>query len=134
MNIMIIAHTDDELLWGWKDLEYETDWLVICVFQQYNFKGADTQRLKRFNSFKKSSEIYNFKYILLDFIDNPNDKLVNYSIQNDMKKKIIENLPKEYNKIVTHGPEGEYGHYHHKIVLYLLTLLFIHQFVDKEPD
>lgn len=42
MNYMIVAHTDDELLWGWKDLLNGEEWTVICIFQQYNYNGAIT--------------------------------------------------------------------------------------------
>lgn len=38
MNYMIVAHTDDELLWEWKDLLNGEEWTVICIFQQYNYK------------------------------------------------------------------------------------------------
>jgi hypothetical protein len=36
---------------GWKDL-MNGNWLVICIFQQFNYQGADVERIKRLEAFK----------------------------------------------------------------------------------
>lgn len=122
MNVMIIAHTDDELLWGWKDLLNGEDWTVLCVFQQYNYPGANEERNKRYTNFNKTSELFGFKKILLTYVDSPYNLEINYELQKDIKNN-IKNIICDSEKIVTHNPDGEYGHYHHKIVSKLVTEL-----------
>lgn len=121
---MIIAHTDDELLWGWKDLINEENWLVICVFQQYNYPNADIDRNRRLENFKKTGKLFGFKHIILDFIDNPYQLDVDFDIQLKIKSKLSVFINNTKNtKIVTHNPNGEYGHYHHKIVSKIVSEL-----------
>ena len=81
-NVMIVAHTDDELLWGWKDLINEKNWLVICVFQQYNFHNADIERERRIKAFEFTSKKFNFDYEIFNFEDNPNNLDIDYDKQN----------------------------------------------------
>ena len=120
MNYMIVAHTDDELLWGWKDLLNGEEWTVICIFQQYNYNGANEERMKRLQTFNKSSMLFGFKYISFDFIDNPYSLEIDFKTQENIKST-INKITHEYNKIVTHNPEGEYGHYHHKVISKIVT-------------
>lgn len=51
---------------GWKDLLNGEDWVVLCIFQQYNYPGADKERKRRLLNFEKTSELFGFKKIILD--------------------------------------------------------------------
>ena len=124
---MIVAHSDDELLWGWKDLLNGEKWTVICIFQQYNFPGANFEREKRLQSFNNCSKIFNFKPIIFNFEDNPYNLNINYEVQEQIKKRILEYIPKKFDKIVTHNPYGEYGHYHHKIVSKIVSKIVLNK-------
>jgi hypothetical protein len=124
-RIMIVAHTDDELLWGWKDLLDGHDWLVICVFQQNNYNGAISEKKRRLKQFDYCSKIFGFKYKIYEFIDNPYNLDVNYDIQNNIKLILKDNISDNTKKIVTHNPNGEYGHYHHKIISKIVTEMII---------
>ena len=124
MNLMVVAHTDDELLWGWKDLLNGEDWVVLCIFQQYNYPGADKERKRRLLNFEKTSELFGFKKIILDYVDSPYKLEIDNELQKNIKNNIF-NIINNSKKIVTHNPQGEYGHYHHKIVSKIVTELVI---------
>lgn len=124
MNLMIVAHTDDELLWGWKDLLNGDDWTVLCIFQQYYFPGADEERKKRLKNFEKTSKLFGFKKIIFNYVDSPYKLEIDNELQKNIKDN-IKNIINNSKKIVTHNPHGEYGHYHHKIVSKIVTELVV---------
>ena len=68
-----------------KDLLNGEDWTVLCIFQQYNYPGANIERQKRLVNFKKTSELFGFKAIIYDYIDNPYQLEVNYDLQKNIK-------------------------------------------------
>tara|TARA_Y100000816_G_scaffold117469_1_gene82376 strand:+ start:9476 stop:10102 length:627 start_codon:yes stop_codon:yes gene_type:complete len=116
-NLMIIAHPDDELFWGWKEIcKKEQIWTIICLTN-----GNNERKLKFQNVCNKLGckfIIFNFPDIWnnLDWDLNTQDK-----IKNIIDKQILQN--NTFNKILTHNPDGEYGHYHHKITSKIITEL-----------
>jgi len=120
-KILIVAHTDDELLWGWRDLIDQDNWLVICVFQQYNFPGADKERQERLQKFKDVSVLLKHEIKIFNYIDNPYNLDIDFSVQNNIKQDLTSFIRSDIKKIVTHNPDGEYGHYHHRLISKLVT-------------
>lgn len=113
-NLMIVAHPDDELLWGGSHL-ISDDYLVVCVTC-----GGVPERV---NEFVKVMHETNDKYIMLGYPDKTNGERDNWdSHRNNIYKNLKEiiNL-KDWNMIVTHNPDGEYGHIHHKMTSSLVT-------------
>lgn len=105
-KLMIVAHPDDETLWGGAHL-LEDDYLVVCITC-----GNNKSRVKEF---KKTMGVTNDQYIMLGYPDKvfgirSNWKQEETLIYNDLRK-IIE--LKDWKLIVTHNKEGEYGHIHH---------------------
>ena len=105
-NLMIVAHPDDETLWGGAHL-LEDDYLVVCITC-----GNNKTRSKEF---KKVMEKTEDQYIMLGYPDKvlgirSNWKHEEESIYGDLKKII---LMKNWDLIVTHNEKGEYGHIHH---------------------
>lgn len=105
-NVMIVAHPDDEILWGGANL-FKEDYFVICLTNGYNFERANEFR-KILNFTRNVGLILNYP----DLQDNIKDdwKLVKRGILQDLYN--ILNY-KFWKKIVTHGPDGTGGHYHH---------------------
>ena len=112
-NVMIVAHPDDEILWGGANL-YKESYFVVCITNGYN--------LKRANDFREILKFTKNGGIILNYPDTQN---LNYSyIQDDwseVKNGILKDLSiiigyKNWEKIVTHGPDGTTGHPHHKKV------------------
>jgi LmbE family N-acetylglucosaminyl deacetylase len=115
-SLMIVAHPDDELFWGWKEIEKKEDnWTIVCLTN-----GGDAQRKLKF---QKVCSILGCKYIILNFPDNAHnltwDLNLQMKIKNIIYKQILQN--NIFNKIVTHNQDGEYGHYHHKITSKIVT-------------
>lgn len=105
-KLMIVAHPDDETLWGGAHL-LEDDYLVVCITCGNN--------KKRVKEFQKVLKITNDQYVMLGYPDKilgvrSNWKQEKNMIYNDLKK-IME--LKEWDLIVTHNQKGEYGHEHH---------------------
>lgn len=113
-NIMIVAHPDDELLWGGMHL-LKDNYLVVCITC-----GPNKTRV---NEFISVMEATNDRYIMLGYPDKTNGQRDNWDTSRD---GITEDLKailalKDWNIIVTHNPDGEYGHQHHKMTSSLTT-------------
>lgn len=113
-KLMIVAHPDDETLWGGANL-LKDNYLVVCVTC-----GSDKDRVNEIISVMKETSD---KYILLGYPDKTNGKRDNWDTS---KENILKDLSdiinlKEWTTIVTHNPEGEYGHIHHKMLNTFVT-------------
>ena len=118
INLMIIAHPDDELFFGWKELfNNDNNWLIVCLTNKKN-----TERSAKF---KKVINLLGKSYIMFDNTDIWNNLEWNNDVQNNIEKKMNKILNKNLciEKIITHNPDGEYGHYHHKITSKIITNL-----------
>lgn len=120
-KLMIIAHPDDELIWGGGHL-IEDDYLVVCITC-----GDSKVRVKEFVKVMNKTKD---KYIMLGYPDKNNGERANWeeeldSLSNDIKEIIS---LKEWNLIITHNPEGEYNHIHHQLINKIVTELV----TDKE--
>lgn len=101
--LIIVAHPDDEVLWGGETLfDFECD--VICITN-----GSNVLRKKKF---EKVSIITNTKSIIYDFPDEGN-VFWNFNIREKIKEILTEIIITKYKFIVTHSPDGEYGHLAH---------------------
>ncbi len=122
-NLMIVAHPDDETLFGGAHL-IAGDYLVVCMTN-----GSDPVRSRDFN---EAMDIAQVERIILSHPDNTKDKEQYYwdydqlSVQSDIR--LLLNY-KKWDTVVTHNPEGEYGHYHHKRVNRYTTNLY-----KEKPD
>lgn len=115
-KLMIIVHPDDETLWGGAQL-INHKYLVICITC-----GSNEVRN---NEFKKVMDEVNSPYISLSYPDKTNGKRDDWHdsyiyIQKDLKDIINY---KNWGKIVTHNPEGEYGHEQHIMTSDIVTSL-----------
>lgn len=107
-KLMIVAHPDDETLWGGGHL-LDGGWYVVCLTNGYN-----KQRSQELND---ALAISKSQYIILNYPDlNQNGKKDDWKMVTKGIKKDIEKLIhyKSWDKIVSHNPDGEYGHIHHK--------------------
>lgn len=116
-NLMIVAHPDDETIWGGAHL-LSGDYLVVCI-------TCGNQK-NRVVEFKKALAISNDQYVMLNYPDKVHGKRDDWKnskkgIERDLKK--IMQL-KNWDIIVTHNQEGEYGHIHHKMTNKIVTSIY----------
>lgn len=122
-KVMIVAHPDDEMLWGGAHL-LQDDYLVVCITC-----GERSDRVKEFKNVMKET---NDKYIMLDYPDYPNFKKDDWRlVYNDIVKDIDRILKmKDWEVIVTHNEQGEYGHIHHKKTHNIVTNIYKRKYPD----
>ncbi len=117
-NLMIVTHPDDESFWAGGHL-IEQNYFVICVTC-----GIDLDRELEFKNMMKET---NDKYITLGYtksVDISSYETFNWFAASKLTQdieKIIE--LKDWNLIVTHNPNGEYGHKNHILVSQVVTSL-----------
>lgn len=117
-NVMIVAHPDDETLWGGANL-YKDDYFVVCLTNGYNkIRANEFQKIMKFTN--NTGILLNYPDVTGKYIDDWSN--VEDGILHDLKI-ILEY--KCWNKIVTYGPDGTYGHIHHKKTSEYITKLAI---------
>lgn len=113
-NLMIVAHPDDETIWGGDHLLSE-DYLVVCVTC-----GTNEIRDKEIRKVLNISEDELIKLGYPDIVDDRVSDWEGYKEDISFELTTIITM-KEYEKIVTHNPQGEYGHKHHKMLNKMVT-------------
>lgn len=105
-KVMIVAHPDDELLWGGKHL-LEDDYLVVCLT-----RGYDEVRRGEFERVLAETKD---KGLILSYPDKVGKKRSNWKFwRRDMEEDLAEILKyKDWELVATHNEEGEYGHKQH---------------------
>lgn len=113
-KLMIVAHPDDEMLWGGAEL-LKDDYLVVCVTC-----GSDNRRVKEFETVMNRTKD---AFVMLGYPDKTNGERDNWDTVRDAIIEDIENIYKlkNWKEVVTHNPEGEYEHIHHKMTNTIVT-------------
>ncbi len=116
-KIMIVAHPDDEMIWGGSHL-IDDNYLVVCITC-----GADNRRVEEFKNVMRAT---NDKYIMLNYPDKTNGERDNWDMVYDDISFDIERILsfKNWEEIVTHNKKGEYGHIHHKMTNAIVTEIY----------
>lgn len=111
-NLMIVAHPDDETLWGGAHLK-EGKWFIVCMTNQYT--------ASRKAEYKKMLAASGAKGIILDYPDvifredGKWDKDNWTYVRDAAYKDALEVIKyKNWNLIASHSPAGETGHRQHK--------------------
>lgn len=115
-NLMIVAHPDDDTLWGGAHLtdDREGKYLVVSVTA-----GCVEHRSKEFTNAIKYSKDVPF---MLGYKDRDDKNLIDkgsiFNWESNYKSLIFNDIYKiitykKWNKVVTHSPEGEENHHRH---------------------
>ena len=109
---MIVAHPDDESIFGGSLLIKESDWKIICVTDAHlEWRKSEFERAMNHLGIT-DYEIWDFSDNLPAFTPAWTEEITE-EISDKLKKVLSE---KKYDKIVTHNSEGEYGHNQHKAI------------------
>lgn len=105
-KVMIVAHPDDELLWGGQHL-IEDDYLVVCIT-----RGNDNVRRAEFEAVLVAT---GDKGLILSYPDKIGHKRSDWKPwREDIEADIATVLQyKEWELVVSHNEKGEYGHQQH---------------------
>lgn len=117
-RLMIVAHPDDETIWGGEHLLRDS-YVVVCLTN-----GDHEIRRNEFMQVMKASGNYG---IILNYPDKRNGRRDDWS---DCRQQILKQLKmiidsNQWEIVVTHNPEGEYGHIHHKMTNQMVTSLMV---------
>lgn len=113
-KLMIVAHPDDETLWGGGHL-LRDKYFVLCLTNGFNEV--------RKNEYYKALEYSGNKGIILSYPDLNNKEKSNWEHNKVGARKDIDMVLeyKNWDEIATHSPAGETGHRHHKFTSELVT-------------
>ncbi|MFR4599333.1 MAG: Ig-like domain-containing protein [Coprobacillus cateniformis] len=113
-KIMIVAHPDDETLWGGGHL-LRDKYFILCLTNSFNEVRKD--------EFYKAIEYIGAKGIILSYPDLNNGTKSNWEHNKEGVRKDVDMVLgfKEWETIATHSPIGETGHRHHKFTSKIVT-------------
>ena len=116
-KLMIVAHPDDDILWGGAHL-MEKGYFVVVVTNRYN--------AVRKQEFYKVLEASGNNGIMLSYPDKTYGKKDSWEHNKDGIRKDLEKIInyQHWDLIVTHNADGEYGHIHHKMTHRFVTDIF----------
>ena len=99
-KLMIVAHPDDELIFGGSELiKYGPEYKVVCLTNKSN-----KVRSKEFEKVMKELKVGSWE--MMDYKDDLYAENEFYILESIL-------LSRNWKKIVTHNPIGEYGHHQH---------------------
>ena len=111
-KLMIVAHPDDEALWGGAHLK-EGKWFILCLTNQYTLRKTE---------YRQMLEKANAKGAILDYPDIFYETTGKWKISNwnSVREGVYKDVKtiigyKKWDTIVTHSPSGETGHTQHKV-------------------
>jgi LmbE family N-acetylglucosaminyl deacetylase len=98
---MVVAHPDDETIFGGHYLEQE-GWTVLCVTNGY--------KPYRKQEFQRAMEIAHAEGVIWDYLDKL-DRPLDSEVESKIRSFVEEG---DFSRFMSHGENGEYGHLHHK--------------------
>lgn len=116
-KLMIVAHPDDDVLWGGAHL-MEGGYFVVVV--------TNANNAVRKQEYDKMLEKSGNRGMILSYPDKSYGKKDSWKHNKDGIRKDLEKIIsyKHWDLIVTHNPEGEYGHIHHKMTNGFVTDIY----------
>lgn len=114
LNLMIVAHPDDESIFAGNEI-LNNSYYIVCITNGNNEK--------RKQEFEKMLDVTGNTGIMLSYPDKTNGERDNWSsVKSDIEEDISNIIAsREWGKIVTHNPQGEYGHIQHKMTNSIVT-------------
>lgn len=124
-SLMIVAHPDDESLFAGEEISSHP-YFIICITNGDN----PTRRAEFMQMLKKT----NNNGIILSYPDKVNNRRSDWYYEKESIRKTLSFYTKIYDweKIVTHNPQGEYGHQHHIMTSNIVKNITLQQNVKEK--
>lgn len=114
-RVIFIAHPDDEILsMGNFVLNNPENLLIICITN-----GGNLVRLNEFTGLMTELKI---QYQIWNYKDGLDVKWNQGKVREEMRS--ILNQKNDWEMVITHNRDGDYGHYQHKQVYTLVTSIY----------
>lgn len=112
---MIVAHPDDETIWGGNHL-LKGHYLVVCLTN-----GNNPTRRKEFMKIMKKTHNQG---LIFDYPDKTNGKRDSWvHVKGSIEKDVAYlSHKKKWKCVVSHNPLGEYGHIHHRLTSQIVSI------------
>lgn len=128
-KLMIVSHPGDESVWGGVHL-LSDNYLVVCVSCGYDKDKT--------SDFLTATQYSGDPVVMMGY----SDKLYLKGNYKKIKKQIKTILNyKNWNEVITHNPDGEYGNYQHKQISEIVSELSVNNltyfgkyYAEKELD
>ena len=119
-KLMIVAHPDDETLWGGAHLS-EGGYFVLCITNQ-----SYQIRANEFAAVMRASGNYGMILDYPDYYDITTRTKSRWIMQKVMIARDVDLLLdyKNWKLVATHNPDGEYGHKHHQLTGSIVSQCF----------
>lgn len=104
-KLMVVAHPDDETIFGGAQLIQEKGWKVVCVTNANNRRRA--------REFVKTMKLVGADFEIWNYRDTYSYNFDRRSLKRDLCRLVKQN---RFKKVVTHNSLGEYGHPQHQVI------------------
>ncbi len=107
-KLMVVAHPDDETFWGGGTLAREADWGVLCLTN----RGSQTRR----RAFGSAMKALDTQGVILDMPDRKEHPPTSADVVwlDGILSSVLSSG--RITMVLTHGPDGEYGHPLHRAI------------------
>lgn len=128
-KLMIVAHPDDDVLWGGANLFSERGWYVLCAtnYNIYNTSNTNQSNSRSWDFYKTMSEVGVLSHKICnvkDVYSNDYNDIKNNYENSEFKKELIKLKKRKWKLVLTHNDVGEYGHTGHIAVNKLVNRYF----------
>lgn len=102
-KLIIVAHPDDETIFAGNFIRHTNGCKVVCVTN-----GSNPVRSREFQTVMKKLGVE--EYEIWDYADVWNGDFDREKLKEDISRVLLEH---DFKMVITHNPEGEYGHTQH---------------------
>lgn len=118
--IAVVAHPDDCVIFAYSFIynHPDMDWTILYLtYTHWDYRGSELF---------KFWEQRNIPTIFLGYVDNWHDiENKKISFNTEQAQREIQGIIKDFDIVLTHNAQGEYGHLHH---------VFVHQCCAPHPN